>query len=244
MTNVRPHRLSLVTLTAGLLSLAVLTLGMVEAITQPVVFYSADALYDHVYSSDEGLAVRVEQGGMRFTARYFPPEALLVNDARRAERLRDQLAADTTLDARVRTARIDSLARHLETRRAAYAETVSFTITIGAADGADLVYSRLRREGYARYGVWLERLLFGLEEHLTLEVGDVEVPCSGYVMERNYGMAPARTFLVSFPARYDGLDLRAAAPATLVLDEFGLGTGSVALRFSRLDADLRYALAR
>ena len=238
------HRPSLAALFAGLLSLAALTAGMVEAVTRPVVFYEADALYEHVYGEAWKHSVEIEQGGVTFSARFLPPGAMLINDARRTERQRDRLRADTTLSTETRAASIDSLARQLGTRRAAYAGTVSFALTIGAASGDDLVYGRLRREGYVRYGTWLERLLFGLEEHLVFEVGDLEVPCSGYVMERNYGMAPSRTFLVSFPATYDGLELRRAGSATLVLEEFGLGTGNVALRFPRLDTDLQYALAR
>ena len=98
----------------------------------------------------------------------------------------------------------------------------------------DLVFNQLSggREPYAN---WLNKLLFGLDKHIELNSGKVkEVPLSQYMMERNFGMTPGRTFLLAFPRYWEGEDLLDKDHDFLEvsIEEFGLHTGTVRLQLS------------
>lgn len=203
----------------------------------PRSFEEADDLYAFVHSDDYAMVERAERGGYRFTARYLPPDAMMVNHYRLYERDRARVMADTSLGDAERAESLRSLGEEIDAIRSRYAKSASFQLTIEPTDGSDLVYRRL---GVGDYEGWLQTLLFGLHDRLVLRAGAVDVTPSGYNMERTYGMTPSRTFLVSFPKA--DLPLERGGEVDFAIEEFGLGTGSVTFRFEKLSGEVRYEL--
>jgi hypothetical protein len=95
----------------------------------------------------------------------------------------------------------------------------------------DLVYERLKERGYRSYKEWLQKLMFGLGQKIALQVpGEGEVAPLTYRMQRTFGHGEGRTFLVVFPDSSGGKPLR-DRPVELVVEEFGLGMGTVRFSF-------------
>lgn len=217
----------------GTTLLAVITVGSVGC--GPQTFHDADALYVYVYSEDYPAKATASREGVTAIARYLPTSAVMVNDYRAAERMATEIRADSSLNDAQRAQRIESLARSLQEKASAYDELVYFNVTLGLQSGEDIVYAKLQRQGFRSYSAWLETLLFGIEEHLVLREGALELEPSGYLLDRTYGMSPTRTLLVSFPRaqlQNGRVELRLA--------EFGLGTGTLTFSLDVRRNDVTY----
>ncbi|MEL6706095.1 MAG: hypothetical protein AAF089_02070 [Bacteroidota bacterium] len=203
----------------------------------PKVFEDADALYAYVYSDKYPSKDVVNREGVTVVARYLPTNAVMVNDYRAAERQAVEIRSDASLTESERTQRIEALERSLRTTAAAFDQSVYFNVTLGFDSGEDIVYSKLQRRGYGSYSAWLETLLFGIEEQLSLRNGPLELEPTGYLLDRMYGMTPTRSFLVSFPKA--GLD---QSTVQLCLGEIGLGTGTLTFDFDIATQPVQYRL--
>lgn len=116
-----------------------------------------------------------------------------------------------------------------------FEQGIHFTLTVAPTDGElDPVYHRPSHDAQGGYAAWLNKLLFGLDEHFTLSAPTVQdIPVGAYQFDRSFGLTKARTFSLAFPATFDGVDLRSERAWTLTVEEFGLGTGTVAFTFKR-----------
>jgi len=142
----------------------------------------------------------------------------------------DEIRTTSGVSDSVRSLRTAKLRETARARRQAFGRSLYFYLTIEPKEG-DLVYNALRHRGYSAYSTWLHRLLFGLQSKITLEAGGVkDIPLSVYRMDRSYGMARHRTFLLAFPDTVNDVDLRAES-VRLVVEEFGLRTGRLTFDF-------------
>ena len=106
----------------------------------PRAFEDAEALYAFVNSEEYAAVVHEERGGFRFTARYLPPDAMMVNHYRAYEEQCERVIADRSLSELDRTRSLNRLRREVERVRSGYEETWSFQLTIEPLNGRDLVY--------------------------------------------------------------------------------------------------------
>lgn len=201
----------------------------------PKSFEDASALYEYVYSDEYPSTKVASREGVTVIARYLPTSAVMVNDYRAAEREADAIRSDASLSDAQRVQQIGALARSLQEKESAYDGLVYFNVTLGLDSGEDIVYTKLQRQGFSSYSAWLETLLFGIEEHIYLRDGSVEHEPNGYLLDRTYGLAPTRSFLVSF-SRAE----LSEGTVQLYLAEFGLGTGSLSFRFDVENQPVRY----
>ena len=191
-------------------------------------------------SEEYAAVVHEERGGFRFTARYLPPDAMMVNHYRAYEEQCERVIADRSLSELDRTRSLNRLRREVERVRSGYEETWSFQLTIEPLHGRDLVYEFEGAALIGGYESWLQTLMFGLQAHLVLSNKTGTAPPMGYHMDRTFGTVQSRTFLISF-ARTGELE-KFEEGAELVVGEFGLGTGSVTFRFEQLSDTVEYLL--
>ncbi len=169
------------------------------------------------------LSKEITQAGVTFRIDYLPPEFLLLREYEYLQELELEEASEAAIQRQL---------EDIQQYREGYASVHHFRLVITPGDGSDLVYTRMG-QGFDSYSQWLQNLLFGIGEEITVRLPDgTEVPLVDYRMERNYGTSPSRTFLLTFPNTWNGQVLTARESLTLEIDEFGLRTGSVKARFS------------
>lgn len=107
-----------------------------------------------------------------------------------------------------------------------FREMVYFRLTIGYVDDKqDLVFqgAASRNIGYSE---WLQRLSYNMSDYISLYTAEEnEIPLGSYQLIRTFGLRKDRTLLLTFPAKYLTEEI------TLVIKEFGLGTGQIKLSF-------------
>ena len=200
----------------------------------PQAFDDPGAFRDYVTDTGGPFVQTADHDHVTVRARYAPPIAMALPAAEHAAREKHRVLKQTTLSDSARTARLKRVADRVRDRRAAYDGSLHFYLTIEPKEG-DLVYDTLQRRGFGAYQQWLRRLLFGLQEKIHLRTDTVdEVPLSVYRMDRSFGMAKHRTFLLAFPATFNDTDL-AAGTVDLVVEEFGLRTGALTFTFDVSD---------
>lgn len=193
-------------------------------------FDDPDAYADYV-ASESGPFVQVQdREHVQVRARFAPPDAMAVSALRRVAETSDEIRNTSGISDSVRSVREAELRETARARRKAFGRSLYFYLTVEPTDG-DLVYNALHHQGYDAYSRWLHRLLFGLQSKITLEAGELnDIPLSVYRMDRSYGMARHRTFLLAFPDTFNDVDLRAGS-VQLVVEEFGLRTGRLTFDF-------------
>ncbi len=163
-------------------------------------------------------------------ARFATPEVMALSATKRLAEARAQLVSDTETPDSVKARRLADLKERATERKKQYGSSLYFYLTIEPKEG-DLVYSSLENQGFGAYQQWIRKLLFGLQEKITLTTDTVEeVPLSVYRMDRTFGMSKSRTFLLAFPSAFNASDLT-SSPVTLVIEEFGLRTGRIRFTF-------------
>lgn len=204
----------------------------------PRTFNDADALHAYVYSDEYPSKKVVSREGVTVVARYLPTSVLMINDYRAAEREVADIRSDASLSDAQRSQRIGSLARSLRDWATAYEASVYFSVSLGLQSGEDIVYAKLKREGFSSYSTWLETLLFDVEDYISLREGPLALDPSGYHLDRTYGMAPIRSFVVSFPRTQLN-----QGRVELQMAEFGLGTGTLTFSFDVRQEVVTYTLS-
>jgi hypothetical protein len=194
-------------------------------------FDDADAYAAYV-TSESGPFVQVQDHEhVEVQARFAPPDAMAVSALRQVAEASNETHNTTGVSDSVRSVREAELRETARAQRKAFGRSLYFYLTVEPTDG-DLVYNALHHQGYDAYSRWLHRLLFGLQSKITLEAGDLnDIPLSVYRMDRSYGMARHRTFLLAFPGTFNDVDLRAGS-VQLVVEEFGLRTGRLTFDFN------------
>ena len=193
-------------------------------------FTDLDEFERFIKSEDSPYVQTIVKNGVKLTLRYMPTDAMMINYYRRFIEKRKNLLHDTTLAANAQQSRLAELRKELQITRESYDRSLYFQLTIGYEDpNRDIVFASMAG-GFGNYSQWLQKLLFGLQEKITLETALLdEVPLDTYHMERSYGMTKDRTLLLMFPEQFNGINLRDHANARLKLRiaEFGLSTGTV-----------------
>ena len=194
-----------------------LTLGLPGG-CQDITIESVEELERLAYAEQSPFTSTVEQAGIEFELIYQPPQLLLVHEYKYLERL----IAEGKPEADIQAQR-QNLAAYTQS----FEHLIQYKLIITPTDASDLVYAQLEK-GFDVYSAWLQRLLFGLQEEMQLKLADgTQVPLASYQMDRNYGVSPSRTFILSFPAHFEGKDLLQEKSFRVELAEFGLGTGRV-----------------
>lgn len=104
-------------------------------------------------------------------------------------------------------------------------EMVYFRLNIGYENKQDLIFQGAASKNLG-YSEWLQRLSYHMSDYISLYTTDGnEVPLSSYQLIRAFGIRKDRTLLLAFPAKY------VTEETTLVIKEFGLGTGQIRLVF-------------
>ena len=184
---------------------------------------SLEALRELASDPPKELRKEITQAGVTFRVDYLPPEFLLLREYEYLEELHQQKASEGAIQKQ-----LDDIRQYRE----GYASVHHFRLVIIPGDDSDLVYTRMS-QGFDSYSQWLQNLLFGIGEEITIRLPDgAEVPLVDYRMDRNYGASASRTFLLTFPKAWNGEQLMEQESLTLQIDEFGLGTGAVKARFS------------
>lgn len=179
---------------------------------------SIEELEQLAYAEESPYRTVIEQGGIRFELIYQPTEMLLLHEYKY---LQEMVSEGKSED------QIQNQRENLNAYKQSFANLIQYKLILTPTDESDLVYAQLSK-GFDNYSQWLQRLLFGLHEEIHLELGDgTEVPLASYQMDRNYGVSPSRSFLLSFPRQFNEQDLLKESRLTLVIGEFGLGTGKV-----------------
>ena len=171
-------------------------------------------------------------------ARFMPTEAMMVNDYRNY--LQQSEYVGTSGNSGVFNQ--DSMLQILRDARQGYDRSIYFFVTIGYTDpNKDLEYYHLQTQGFPAYSAWMQKLLFGLSEYMTLQTAEVEeIPLNSYYMERTFGMIKSRTFILMFPREFNDQDLLQSSGLTLRIKEFGLNTGNLSFEYPLPVKDLRY----
>lgn len=196
----------------------------------PREFNDPDRFEDFVSDVDGPFVRTSEHDHVTVRARFAPPEVMALPDVRYARERRSALRTNDRVSDSTRAARRAEIEEELRSQRATYEASLYFYLTIEPTEG-DLVYRTLQQKGYGAYQQWLRRLLFGLQSKIRLQTDAIdEIPLSIYRMERSFGMSTSRTFLLAFPATFDGTDLRTQS-VDLVVSEFGLRTGAITFTF-------------
>lgn len=200
--------------------LGVLFLCVVGACNQ-ISIESVEELEQLAYAEESPYRTTIEQSGIRFELIYQPAELLLLHEYKYLQELIIKGKPEQ---------QILKQKQDLQAYTESFEQLVQFKLIITPTDDSDLVYAQLSR-GFDTYSNWLQRLLFGLKEEIHLEMEDgTEVPLANYQMDRNYGVSPSRSFILSFPAMYNGKIVLEEQRLTLEIGEFGLGTGLVQFR--------------
>lgn len=196
-------------------------------------FTDLDEYEQYIKGEDSPYVRTIVKNGVRFTLRYMPTDAMMLSDYRRFEGKCRQIEADTSLSATRKKAQIAELRQELEQIRSGYSNAIYFNLTIGYQDRSrDLIYASMAN-GFGNYSQWLRKLLFGLQEKITLHTELAgEIPLSMYHMERSYGLTKERTLLLTFPRDFNGIDVLHDSPVRLRLSEMGLGVGRLNFDFS------------
>lgn len=152
-------------------------------------------------AASESAVIKVEAGNHLITARYVPPEALLLS---RAGLERDVQVTDQLLDS---------------LRNSEGLSGWTFLLTISPRNPStpgsltdDVVYGA--NSGFANYQEAMAAYNFGLREKVWIESGETRIPLSNYQMENTFGMSPARNFTLTFSA----LEAKPRHKIKLVLD--------------------------
>ena len=211
----------------------------------PETFTDLDELEAYVTGDGSPHVRTITRNGIKVSARYMPTEVMMIPSYRRyLEALERPGKGHSPTQGQRVASPIDARGKLVERRRV-YDRSVFFLLSIGHEDPAkDIVYDRMKR-GSEAYTQWLQKLLFGLQEHVSLESASMgKVPLNTYHMERTFGMGKSRSFCLMFPAQVGGQSVLApdAKWLELHLKEFGLGAGTLTLRFELPLQDVRYRL--
>ncbi|GEM_PF-6260830 len=176
-------------------------------------------LKQYLKGNDPSVMSSQTSGAYRFTLRYLPPEFFALEELEALE------ANDSAMPDRKNEA-TEKLKR--------YTDALYFRLTIAPENGRDLVFDPPVSAQKLGYQGWLQKLMFGLHEHVELSTAQhSEVELVTYHMDRNFGVAPSRSFLLVFPKRVEEEQLTSHAQRFLELriEEFGLETGPLEFRF-------------
>lgn len=196
----------------------------------PRTFEDVESFAAYVRGPESPDRETITRDGVVFHLQHLTAEAMLIPQYRRYEQLRQRLSGDPNMADSVRVAKLAAVQADIARARQGYEGSLYFLLTLGyEGEGRDLVYDRLRQEGFGAYSAWLQRLLFSMNEYVYLETPtQQEVPLSLYHMERSYGTTQDRTFLLIFPQTFNEVRLTEADWWKFHIEEFGLGTGAIA----------------
>lgn len=186
-------------------------------------FETKEALVEHIYNPENGFTSQVKQGDFNISATYSPIELMLANETEYLNSLLKRGASES---------QIRKQQEFIKKYKESYEQNLYFKMVVTPIEDVDLIYTKLG-DGFDSYSQWLQKLLFGIKEELTLITSDKqEIPLLSYQMDRNYGASTSRSFLLTFPKNWQGQEVLSGSRFLLRVDEFGLGVGRVQLPFS------------
>jgi hypothetical protein len=193
-------------------------------------FDSIDEYEQYVKGKDSPYRVSKSEGEIQLDLLYLPPDALMISSYRAFEKEKRQIFSDRSMSEQEKKNIIEEKRDKLTAKRKLYENSMLFTLTIGYLDlSKDIIYHKIQ-EGFNYYSEWLQTLLFSMEKRIYLKTSNgLEIPLNSYHMERNYGLAKSRTFLLSFPAEFNRVKIK-EEKLTLVIKEFGLKIGTIKIK--------------
>ncbi|OAN63255.1 hypothetical protein A8B79_15690 [Balneola sp. EhC07] len=196
---------------------------IVYACSGASVFETKEELTAHIYDPMNEFTTQVQQGDFTLTATYLPLELMLASETEYLNQLLERGAAE---------GQIAKQKEFIEKYKQGYEQNLYFKMVIAPVKEEDLIYAKLG-SGFDSYSHWLQKLLFGIKEEITLVTEQKqEVPLLSYQMDRNYGTVHSRSFLLTFPRQWNEQQVFSGDKFLIRVDEFGLGVGRVRLPFN------------
>ncbi|MCB9234602.1 MAG: hypothetical protein H6581_23300 [Bacteroidia bacterium] len=156
-------------------------------------------------------------GDFQFSSNFLPAEVLISEELSNYKNSLGAVGESTQ----------KTLKQRIQIELDSYHDFLYFSLHIRPLQGSDLVY------GNSDFFDRLNFLMFGLDEFISLQTNEgEEIPLENYSMDRTFGLTGGRTFLLAFPATWNGNKLEDSGKLTLVLKEFGLQTGEVRLSWN------------
>lgn len=182
-----------------------------------------EELEELAYNPPKEIRKTITQGDFEFTIDYLPTEILLLSEYSYLKELEERGANEQS---------IQKQKDYLIQYRKGYDSSLQFKLIITPVGDSDLIYAKMGG-GFDSYSQWLQKLLFGIKEEITLKTKNgTEIPLIDYRMDRNYGTLKSRTFLLTFSKEWNGEDILDQTQISIRLDEFGLGTGRIIVNYS------------
>jgi predicted ribosome quality control (RQC) complex YloA/Tae2 family protein len=195
-------------------------------------FHSADELDRYVHGNDWPAVQTVVRNGIRVSVRYLPSEALLIPRYKQYEEMAHALEKDQ--NAGKKDSLLHDARKKIEETKGLYDRSLYFSMTIGYEDSTkDIEYEKMK-EGFTAYSTWMQKLVFGLKEYITLETETTgEIPLDVYDMQRTFGITKERAFLLIFPRKFNNAVVLSSKNNEMILriNEFGLATGTLDFLF-------------
>lgn len=186
-------------------------------------FETKEELQKYIYGSNNGFNSEIEQGDFKISATYLPLEFMLANEMEYLNELLERKAPGN---------QIEKQKEFIDKYKEGYEQNLYFKMVITPTADKDLIYSKLG-SGFDSYSQWLQKLLFGIKDKITLVTSTKEeVPLLSYQMDRNFGTTTSRSFLLTFSRKWNEKEVLSGKQLTLRVDEFGLGIGRVQLPVS------------
>ncbi len=198
-------------------------------------FDSVSSYRDYIHSEDSLYQKVVSRNGVTVTLIYQTPEALILPQLEHYDDDIQVIKQDTTLTAAQIKQKIADTDSSIVKRYNDYRNGLHFRLKLAYDDPRrDIVMEKLRAEGQESYQAWLNKLLFGLNEYITLKTKtNGTVPLSLYHFERTYGRLPYKSFLLSFPNEFNEKPILSKDNKILRIEikEFGLHIGDIQFDF-------------
>ncbi len=186
------------------------------------VFETKADLEKHIYNSENGFSNQTTQGDFKISITYLPLDLMLANEVEYLNELTVRKANEK---------QIEEQKNFISKYQKSYEKSLYFKMVITPIEDVDLIYSKMGN-GFDSYSQWLQKLLFGIKEDITLVTASKqEIPLLSYQMDRNYGTTTSRSFLLTFPRKWENKEVETGKYLTIRVDEFGLGIGRVQLNY-------------
>ncbi len=205
-------------------------------------FTSLDQLAQHLNSDHSPYLRTTVTNGVRVSLKYLPTEAVMLGELRQHLENKQKLKSNGEMREPERTKALNKLESELRDRRESYERHLHFQLTLKYEDPDKNIVQDGLQGAQQNYGLWLQKLTFGLQKQLSLETDILgQIPLELYHMEPTFGVNRNISFMLVFPSQHNGQNvLESNSQLTLKISEFGLNTGPVVFEYLLPLPDLKY----
>ncbi len=204
-------------------------------------FDDLDAYEKYVKGEESPYRQTQVVNGVKASLLYLPTDAIMCNYYRNYLGEIKAAENDSSVSSAEKKKLIAEKKKEIEEIKKTFSNSVYFNLTLGYEDETkDLEYASMQ-QGFDVYSKWLNKLLFGLNEHIYLKTPELdEVPLVTYEMERSFGMTKSRNFLLVFPAEFNEKKILESNWIKVKIKEFGLATGTLSFEYEMPLEEIEY----